>query len=200
MIKLKELPYSKTALEPYITENTLNYHYDKHHKTYVDNLNKLIEGTDLENETLEKIIIASQKDLSKKGVFNNAAQVWNHDFFWASLRSANTEEIIPERLLKKINDKFESVAEFKKQFSDACVKNFGSGWTWLILNKERNELEIASTSNAENFLSNFNVRPLLVIDVWEHAYYLDYQNKRAEYVSKIIDNILNFEFADENLL
>jgi Fe-Mn family superoxide dismutase len=166
-------------LEPYISEKTLEFHYGKHHKAYVDNLNKLKAGTDFEDASLEAIILNAGG-----GLFNNAAQVWNHTFYWNCLKSAAEarENNKPsDELLEAINAKWGSLESFKEEFTKAAVGNFGSGWTWLVAD-EKNELEIVSTSNADNPLRN-GKDSLLVIDVWEHAYYLDKQNRRPDYVA-----------------
>ncbi len=187
--ELPELPYAKNALEPYISQETLEYHYGKHHKSYVDNLNKLIVGTEFENKSLEEII-----KKSKGAIFNNAAQTWNHTFYWHCLRP-NGGGKPNEELAAAINQAFESFENFKEKFSDTSVKTFGSGWGWLVKNVQGN-LEIVSTSNAGNPLTE-NQLPLLTCDVWEHAYYIDYRNLRPKYV-ECFWNLVNWNFVAEN--
>lgn len=197
MFELLKLPYSQKALEPYISQSTLFYHYEKHHATYLNNLNQLIKGTDFENLSLEEIMLKTQNDPKQMAIYNNAAQVWNHDFYWKSLsETANADNKIPKGNFKDlVIDCFGSEENLKAEFKKAALSQFGSGWTWLVL--QNNQLKIMKTPNAVNPLSNS--RPLLTIDVWEHAYYLDYQNKRADYVENIINNIINWNFAIQNL-
>lgn len=177
--ELPPLPYAQDALEPVISANTLSFHYGKHHQAYVNNLNNLIKGTKFENGyTLEQIIMESDG-----GIFNNAAQVWNHTFYWESLGKGSAT---PQgELLKTIERDFGSFEKFKEMFSDASVKLFGSGWAWLVKDKE-GKLSIRQTSNAANPLKE-GFTPLLTCDVWEHAYYLDYQNRRPDYVKSFWD-------------
>lgn len=196
MFTLSPLPFSLTSLEPYISQKTLEFHYGKHHQTYIDNLNKLIADLDLENETLENIIIKTSGDLEKTGIFNNAAQVYNHDFFWHSLTPISEAKVISPVLLSMINNSFASFDNFQAEFKAACLAQFGSGWVWLI--KDGSKLKIMKTANADTPLAH-DLQPLLVIDVWEHAYYLDYQNKRADYVEAIIKHLINWEFVASNL-
>ncbi len=188
--ELPPLPYAKNALEPHISEETLEYHYGKHHNTYVVNLNNLIAGTDFENQSLEDIIKNSDG-----GIFNNAAQVWNHTFYWNCL-SPNGGGEPTGALADAINAKFGSFEEFRKDFSDACVTNFGSGWTWLVKNGS-GELEIVKTSNAGCPLTD-GLTPLMTCDVWEHAYYIDYRNARPSYVEAFW-NLVNWDFVASNL-
>ncbi len=174
---LEQLPYEKNALEPIISANTLEFHYGKHHQAYVNNLNNLIVGTEFENEKcLEEII-----KKAKGGIFNNAAQVWNHTFYWNQF-NLNGEKQPKGELLKLINDSFGSFDEFKQKFSQASATLFGSGWSWLV-KKADGTLAITQESNAGNPLVKGDL-PLLTCDVWEHAYYLDYQNKRPDYIQK----------------
>ncbi|SEQ75513.1 superoxide dismutase, Fe-Mn family [Nitrosomonas sp. Nm51] len=192
---LAPLPYADNALEPVISANTLSFHYGKHHKTYVDNLNKMAAGTDLEGQSLEQIILAVAGKADKAGVFNNAAQVWNHMFYWHSLSPNGGGE--PSATLKqKIEQSFGSIDACKKEFANAAMTQFGSGWAWLV--QDGDKIAVAKTSNAESPITQ-NLRPLLTIDVWEHAYYLDYQNRRADYVNTILDKLINWEFAQANL-
>ncbi|OGP59937.1 MAG: superoxide dismutase [Deltaproteobacteria bacterium RBG_13_49_15] len=192
---LPPLPYPENALEPVISSKTIGIHYGKHHKGYADNLNKLISGTELDTLTLEKIITATAGKPEKTAIYNNAAQTWNHRFYWNSLRP-NGGQAPPDILSKKIKDSFGSFVECKKQLSDAAVTQFASGWGWLV--SDGDHLRIVKTGNADNPLTQ-GLHPLLTIDVWEHAYYLDYQNRRAEYVNTLIDKLINWEFAAANL-
>ncbi len=194
-IELPALPYEKNALEPHISENTLNFHYGKHHNAYVVNLNKLIEGTELASLSLEEIIKATAKDTAKAGIFNNAAQIWNHTFYWNSI-SPNGGGAPTGSIAAKIDAAFGSYDEFKTAFAAAAATQFGSGWAWLVLDGDT--LKILKTGNAETPLTQ-NVIPLLTIDVWEHAYYLDYQNLRPKYIETFIDSLINWEFANANL-
>ena len=195
---LMKLPYEESALEPVITAKTVGFHYGKHHKTYVDTLNKLIEGTPFESQSLEEIVKATAKetDPEKKKIFNNAGQVWNHDFFWHSLDPKGGGEPKGE-MAKLIKSSFGDYESFKKKLVETGVGQFGSGWAWLCL--EGGKLTLRKTSNAETMVTESGVRPLLTIDVWEHAYYLDYQNKRPDFLSAVIDKLLNWRFAEQNL-
>lgn len=188
--QLPELPFSKDALKPHISEETIEYHYGKHHKAYVDNLNKLIAGTEFENMTLEEIILKS-----KGPIFNNAAQAWNHTFFWNCL-SPNGGGKPSGQLLQEIEKYFGSFEEFKSQFSNAAITLFGSGWAWLA-KKPDGSLEIIQASNAGNPLTE-GKKPLLTIDVWEHAYYIDYRNARPKFVEAFWE-IVNWDFVEKNL-
>lgn len=187
---LEALPYEKNVLEPYISQQTLEFHYGKHHQTYVDNLNKLIAGTAFEDQPLEEIIKKAQG-----GIFNNAAQVFNHTFYWNCLK-ANAKPMPEGELLKAIERDFGSFEKFKEDFTAKAVSLFGSGWCWLVKNKD-GHLEIVQKSNAGNPLTDGN-KPVLVIDVWEHAYYLDKQNARAKYVADFW-NIVNWDFVAKQL-
>lgn len=192
---LAPLPYADNALEPVISAHTMSFHYGKHHKAYVDNLNKLVADTALAGQSLENIIVATAGQADKAGIFNNAAQVWNHMFYWHSLSPKGGGEP-PAVLKQKIEASFGSVDACKKELANAAVTQFGSGWAWLV--QEGDKLAIAKTSNADSPLTK-NSRPLLTIDVWEHAYYLDYQNRRPDYVNTILDKLINWEFAAANL-
>lgn len=196
MLNLNPLPFTKNSLEPHISERTIDFHYGKHHQAYLDNLNKLISGSDLENLSLEEIIKISAGDGEKIGIFNNAAQVYNHDFFWSSLSPVDSKSEISEELLLLINSSFGSLEKFKEDFKNAALTQFGSGWVWLV--KDGEKLAILKTSNADTAILH-EVKPLLVVDVWEHAYYLDYQNKRGDFVSVVLDNLINWEFVLSNL-
>ena len=194
-ISLPDLPFGKDELTPYISANTLDFHYGKHHKTYVDNLNKLIAGTDLADKPLEEIIKIAAKDTAKAGIFNNAAQVWNHSFYWQCLKKQGGGE--PSgAIAAKINSTWGSYDKFVEELKNAGITQFGSGWAWLVL--EGNQLKITKTANADTPLAH-NQKALLTIDVWEHAYYLDYQNKRADYLAAVIQNLINWDFVNSNL-
>jgi superoxide dismutase, Fe-Mn family len=192
---LPALPYVENALDPIITANTLRYHYGKHHKGYVDNLNKLIAGAQLANLSLEKLITATTDKADKIAIFNNAAQTWNHTFYWRSLRPKGGGEP-PAALKHRIEASFGTLDACKKELATAATTQFGSGWAWLVLDADK--LKVVKTGNAETPLTK-SMKPLLTIDVWEHAYYLDYQNRRADYVNAVLDKLINWEFAAENL-
>ena len=195
MFTLPPLPWAENALEPVISANTISFHYGKHHKTYVDNLNNLVKGTDYESAPLEKIINETAGKADKAGMFNNAAQVWNHTFYWNSMRSGGGGK--PSgKIASMIDAAFGSYDNFKKELSTACVTQFGSGWGWLV--QDGSALKVVKTANAEVPFTK-GQKPLLTIDVWEHAYYLDQQNKRAAYVDAVIDKLLNWDFANKNL-
>jgi Fe-Mn family superoxide dismutase len=193
-IELPPLPYAQDALAPVISAQTLSFHYGKHHKAYVDNLNKLVAGTDMSETPLETLIKAVAGKPDKAGVFNNAAQVWNHTFFWNSMKP-NGGGAPTGAVAKAIDASFGSYENFKKEFSNAAMTQFGSGWAWLVADK--GQLKIAKTPNAETPLTTGQTA-LLTVDVWEHAYYLDYQNRRADFVAAVIDKLLNWEFANAN--
>jgi len=192
---LPELPYPSDSLQPIISANTISFHYGKHHKGYMDNLNKLIGGTELSGASLEQIVKKTAGVPEKQGVFNNAAQVWNHTFYWKSLKPGGGGKPMGE-LAKKVDAAFGSFDHFKKEMAAAAVSQFGSGWVWLVA--EAGALKVVKTGNADTPLTGAQV-PLLTIDVWEHAYYLDYQNRRADYVNAVMDKLLNWEFAAENI-
>lgn len=194
-IVLPPLPYKEDALAPVISPNTLGFHYGKHHKGYVDNLNKLIEGTEFAGLKLEKIVTGSAGKADKIPIFNNAAQTWNHNFYWNSLTPNGGGEP-PAELKSKIESSFGSVDALKKELSAAAMTQFGSGWAWLVL--EGDSLRVVKTGNADTPLTK-GMKPLLVIDVWEHAYYLDYQNRRTDYVNGVLEKLINWKFAAENL-
>lgn len=189
MVKLMELPYNIDALEPYISRQTVGFHYLKHHKGYVEKLNKLISGTEFETMTLEEIITNAHKKNEHLDIYHNAAQVWNHNFYWQSLNPDGGEP--NKKLLEKIEETFGSYNDFKDIFKQKAMEQFGSGWAWLAEDGNGNLL-CYNTSNADNPLI-FGHTPLLTIDVWEHAYYLDCQNLRADYVGKVLDNLLNWQ-------
>ena len=192
---LPPLPYAENALDPVISARTIGIHYGKHHKTYVDNLNKLITDTELAGLTLQEIISRTAGQANKAGVFNNAAQIWNHTFYWNSLSQEGGGE--PPLILKqKIENSFGDLDSCKKELVTAAMTQFGSGWAWLVMNGDK--LEVTKTANAESPLST-GIKPLLVIDVWEHAYYLDYENRRVDYVNAVIEKLINWGFAEDNL-
>jgi superoxide dismutase, Fe-Mn family len=194
-IVLPPLPYAENALEPVLTPKTLSFHYGKHHKAYVDNLNKLITGTDYSGLSLEEIIKATVGRPERAAIFNNAAQIWNHTFYWNSLSPKGGGDP-PAALKHKIEASFGSVDAFKKELAAAAVSQFGSGWAWLVL--EDGKLKVVKTANAEDPLTT-GKKPLLTIDVWEHAYYLDYQNRRPDYVNAVLDKLINWEFVLQNV-
>ena len=192
-ITLPALPYAYDALEPHISKETLEFHHDKHHQTYVTNLNNLIKGTDLEGKSLEEIILASAGDASKAGVFNNAAQVWNHTFYWNSI-APNGGGKPTGAIAAKIDAAFGSYEQFAEQFAAAATTQFGSGWAWLV-KTPAGELDLVSTSNAATPLTTENTA-LLTCDVWEHAYYIDYRNRRPDYVDTFLDTLVNWDYAN----
>lgn len=194
-ITLPALPYEASALEPYISANTLGYHHGKHHQTYVTNLNNLIQNTPLAEEALEAIIFASANVPEKVGIFNNAAQVWNHTFYWSCMQK-NGGGAPTGAIAAKINEDFGSFEAFVEAFKNAGLTQFGSGWAWLVL--ENGKLKITKTSNADTPMVH-QQKALLTVDVWEHAYYLDYQNKRADYIDIFLKYLVNWDFVNENL-
>jgi Fe-Mn family superoxide dismutase len=191
---LPALPFADDALAPVISTNTLGFHYGKHHRTYLDNLNKLVAGTELADLSLEAVIKAVAGKADKVGVFNNAAQTWNHTFYWQSLRPNGGGEP-PAALKQRLEAAFGGFDKFKQELANAALTQFGSGWAWLV--RDGDALKIVKTGNADTPLVS-GVKPLLTIDVWEHAYYLDYQNRRADYANAVIDKLLNWEFALQN--
>src|SRR5664280_1497071 len=192
---LPSLPYAEGALAPVISAHTIGFHYGKHHKGYVDNLNKLVAGTEFADLPLESIITATVGKDDKTAIFNNAAQTWNHTFYWHSLKPKGGGEP-PTALKQKIAASFGSVDACKKELSTAAMAQFGSGWVWLVLDGDK--LKVVKTANADVPLTT-GMKPLLTIDVWEHAYYLDYQNRRADYVNAVLDKLINWDFAADNL-
>ena len=189
--ELPNLPFGGDALEPYMSARTLEFHHGKHHRTYVTNLNNLIKDTDLSAKSLEDIIRATAGDASKAGIFNNAAQTWNHTFFWSCL-TPNGGGALPEGSFKNAVIKtFGSEEKFKEEFKAAAVSQFGSGWAWLVL--ENGELKITKTSNADTPIAHGQIA-LMTLDVWEHAYYLDYQNRRPDFAQAFLDNLANWNF------
>ncbi|ASJ96920.1 superoxide dismutase [Fe] [Shewanella marisflavi] len=188
--ELPALPYAKNALEPHISQETIEYHYGKHHNTYVVKLNGLVEGTELAEKSLEEII-----KTSTGGIFNNAAQIWNHTFYWNCL-SPNGGGAATGDIAAAIDAAFGSFDAFKAQFTDAAVNNFGSAWTWLV-KKADGSVAIVNTSNAATPLTEEGVTPLLTVDVWEHAYYIDYRNVRPDYMAAFW-NLVNWDFVNSN--
>jgi superoxide dismutase, Fe-Mn family len=193
--ELPPLPYAKDALEPHMSAKTLDFHYGKHHQAYVTNLNNLLKDSPLANESLEAVIKASAKDDTKAGIFNNAAQVWNHTFFWNCMKpngGGQPSGKVAEGLQKSFGD----IATFQTKFKEAAVTQFGSGWAWLVL--DGGTLKIAKTPNAMTPLAQ-GQKALLTCDVWEHAYYLDYQNRRPDFVQTFLDKLVNWDFVAKNL-
>ena len=195
-ISLPPLPYAPNALAPVISENTISFHYGKHHQAYVNNTNKLIAGTELEKASLEEIIKKTAGRADQVGLFNNAAQVFNHTFYWNSMKPGGGGE--PQgTIAAKIKESFGSYQKFVEVFSNAAATQFGSGWAWLVL--DGGKLQVVKTSNAETLVAT-SAKPLITIDVWEHAYYLDYQNRRADYVKAYVEKLINWDFAEKNLV
>ena len=195
-ITLPELPYARDALAPVISAQTLDFHYGKHHNAYVTNLNKLIEGTDLAKlSSLEDIIQKVAGDASKAGIFNNAAQVWNHSFYWKSMKPGGGGAP-GGKLAERIQADFGSYDKFAADFKTAAATQFGSGWAWLV--EEGARLAIMKTSNADLPMAH-GKKALLTVDVWEHAYYLDYQNRRPDYLSAFLEKLVNWDFVEANL-
>jgi superoxide dismutase, Fe-Mn family len=195
-VSLPQLPYPQNALAPAISDNTISFHYGKHHQAYVNNTNKMISGTEFEKLTIEEIIKKTAGRPDQNALFNNAAQVFNHNFYWNSMKPGGGGE--PKgKIAGKINQSFGSYAKFSEAFSGAASTQFGSGWAWLVQNGDN--LQVLKTSNADTPITA-SAKPLIVIDVWEHAYYLDYQNRRADYIKAFLDKLLNWDFAESNLI
>lgn len=193
--QLPPLPYDRTALEPHMSAQTLDIHHGKHHAAYVKNLNDLVAGTPMASKSLEEVILESGRDIENKGkIFNNAAQVWNHTFFWQCLTPQGGSQPTG-KLADAINTAFGSFEEFKKQFKEAAVTQFGSGWAWLVLDK--GQLKITKTGNADLPMRHGQTA-LLTCDVWEHAYYLDYQNRRPDFIETFLGNLVNWAFVAQN--
>lgn len=192
---LPALPYADNALEPVISAQTIGFHLGKHHRGYVDNLNRLVAGGEFADQPLEKIVLATAGKPAQAAIFNNAAQVWNHNFYWNSLSPKGGGKP-PAALLPRIEASFGSLDALRKELAATTVSQFGSGWGWLVL--DAGKLKVVRTSNAELPLTA-GLKPLLTLDVWEHAYYLDYQNRRADYVNAVLDKLINWEFALANL-
>ena len=193
--ELPKLDYEKTALAPIMSEKTLDLHHGKHHQTYITNLNKFISGSEMDKMSLEEIILNSSKDKSKTAIFNNASQHWNHILFWKCMKPKGGGKM-PPKLETKIKKDFGSLENFKKEFVQAGITQFGSGWCWLSLNNEK--LVVSKTPNAENPLIK-DMKPLLGCDVWEHSYYVDYQSRRPEYLENFFEKLINWEFVASNL-
>ncbi len=194
-ITLPDLPYAKDALEPYISSKTLEFHHGKHHNAYVTNLKNLIENTELAGESLENIIMQTAGNPDKAGVFNNAAQVWNHTFYWLCMKPEGGG--LPTGAIReKIEAVFGAYTSLAKELKNAGLTQFGSGWAWLVQKDGR--LEIMKTANADTPLAH-GVKPLLTVDVWEHAYYLDYQNARGDYLDIFMKHLINWEFVNSQM-
>lgn len=193
--ELPPLPYPKDGLEPHMSSRTLEFHHGKHHATYVATLNKLVENTPFASQSLEEVIRATAKDESKAQIFNNAAQVWNHTFFWNCMRPRGGGQPSGD-VLKAIEQAFGGFDKFKQQFKEAATTQFGSGWAWLVL--DGSTLKVTKTPNAVDPLAQGQTA-LLTCDVWEHAYYLDFQNRRPDFVQTFLDNLVNWEFVAKNL-
>lgn len=197
-IDLPKLPWEQGALDPVISSRTVGIHYGKHHAGYVDNLNKLLVGTALEGRSLEEIVRETNGKADKVALFNNAAQTWNHTFYWHSLSPKGGGKPGVD-VLGKVSDAFGSFDDFRKAFLAASGGQFASGWVWLVADKATKRLMLLKSSNADTPISADVVVPLAVLDVWEHAYYLDYENRRGEYAAAVFDKLLNWRFVEENL-
>jgi superoxide dismutase, Fe-Mn family len=194
--ELPPLPYPQDALEPHVSARTLEFHHGKHHNAYVTNLNNLVKDTDLASKSLEEVILAAAKDLpAKQGVFNNAAQVWNHTFFWHCMKKGGGGKPAG-KLLERIEKDFGSYEKFAEEFKNAAVTQFGSGWAWLV--EDGGKLAIMKTANADLPMAH-GKKALLTVDVWEHAYYLDYQNRRPDFVQAFLDNLVNWDFVAKTM-
>ena len=193
--ELPDLPYDYEALAPYMSAKTLHLHHDKHHQAYVTNLNNLIEGTEFAGKSLEDIVTGSYGDPAKQGIFNNAGQHWNHNLFWRIMKKGGGGTPGGE-LAKRIDDAFGSFDAFKEQFKTAGVTQFGSGWAWLAV--QGDQLKVLKTPNGENPLVQ-GMRPILGVDVWEHAYYVDYENRRPEYLAAFLNSLVNWEEVEAEL-
>lgn len=192
--ELPALPYDYTALDPYISKSTLEFHHDKHHAAYVNNYNGLVKDTPFDSQAIEEVIKAVAGDASKAGIFNNAAQAWNHTFYWNSIKP-NGGGTPTGALADKISADFGSFEAFVDEFKKAGATQFGSGWAWLVL--DGGTLKVTKTGNAENPLTT-GATPLLTMDVWEHAYYLDYQNRRPDYINDFLTKLVNWNFVSAN--
>ena len=193
--QLPKLDYPKNGLSPIMSEETLDLHHGKHHQTYITNLNEFIKETDMQDMSLEKIILKSSQDKNMVGLFNNASQHWNHNLFWKCMKP-NGGGKIPSRLEKRLISDFGSVDNFKSEFKNAGITQFGSGWCWLSI--KNGKLVISKTPNAANPLID-DMSPILGCDVWEHSYYIDYRNRRPEYLENFIENLINWEFVESLL-
>jgi Fe-Mn family superoxide dismutase len=196
MIELPKLPWGESDLAPHISQETISFHYGKHHKAYVDNVNRMIAGGELARASLEDVVKATAGKPDQKGLFNNAAQVWNHTFYWKSLSPRGGGQ--PSgALLDRVKSDFGDFAKLKDELAKAAATQFGSGWAWLVL--EGGKLKVEQTANADTPLTAPGKKPLLTIDVWEHAYYIDYRNRRPDYVTAVLDKLINWEFAAANM-
>jgi Fe-Mn family superoxide dismutase len=195
-ISLPNLPFDKNALAPYISEQTLDFHHGKHHSTYVTNVNKLIDNSEFANEDLEGIIKKTAKEPTLSGIFNNAAQVWNHTFYWSCMKPGGGGPATGP-IAERIKAGFGGYESFAEQFKNAGLTQFGSGWAWLVL--KNSHLEIMKTGNADTPLAH-GIKALLTVDVWEHAYYLDYQNRRGDYLAAFMEHLVNWDFVNSQLV
>ncbi|MEJ2637061.1 MAG: superoxide dismutase [Calditrichia bacterium] len=194
-ISLPDLPYTKNALEPHISAKTLEFHHDKHHNAYVNKAKDLIKGTPFEHQELEEIIKKVHGDKERTGIFNNCAQAWNHAFYWKCMKPQGGGE--PKgKIAERIKKDFGSYDKFMEEFKNAGATQFGSGWAWLVLDGDK--LKVMKTLNADTPVAH-NLKPLLTVDVWEHAYYLDYQNRRPDYLSTFMNNLVNWDFVNSQL-
>jgi Fe-Mn family superoxide dismutase len=193
--ELPSLPYEKDALAPYMSSETLDFHHGKHHQTYVTNLNNLVKDSDMQDASLEDIVVKSSKESSMAGIFNNAGQHWNHILFWQCMKP-NGGGAMPSELENRINSDFGSVDQFKEAFVQAGTTQFGSGWAWLAI--DNGKLVVTKSANASNPLVD-GMKPILGCDVWEHSYYIDYRNKRPDYLKAFLDNLVNWEFVASQL-
>ena len=193
--ELPKLDYANSALSPIMSEETLDLHHGKHHQTYITNLNNFIKDTDMADKSLENIILESSKDKAKAGIFNNASQHWNHNLFWKCMKPSGGGKI-PPKLEKRIIDDLGSVEQFKKDFIQAGTTQFGSGWCWLSVSNSK--LVVTKTANAANPLIE-NMKPILGCDVWEHSYYIDYKNRRPEYLNNFVEKLINWEYVESLL-
>ena len=193
--ELPSLPYANDALAPYMSAETLDFHHGKHHQTYVTNLNNLLKDNELQGASLEDIVVKSSKDTSMAGIFNNAGQHWNHILFWQCMKP-NGGGSIPSELEARLNSDFGSVDQFKEAFIQAGTTQFGSGWAWLAI--DNGKLVVTKSANASNPLVD-GMKPILGCDVWEHSYYIDYRNRRPEYLDKFLENLVNWEFVESLL-
>ena len=193
--ELPKLDYANSALSPIMSEETLDLHHGKHHQTYIANLNNFIKDTDMADKSLEEIIVDSSKDKAKAGIFNNASQHWNHNLFWKCMKPSGGGKI-PPKLEKRIVDDLGSVEQFKKDFIQAGTTQFGSGWCWLSVSNGK--LVVTKTANAANPLIE-NMKPILGCDVWEHSYYIDYKNRRPEYLNNFVEKLINWEYVESLL-
>ena len=193
--ELPSLPYANDALAPYMSAETLDFHHGKHHQTYVTNLNNLLKDNELQGSSLEDIVVKSSKDTSMAGIFNNAGQHWNHILFWQCMKP-NGGGSIPSELEARLNSDFGSVDQFKEAFIQAGTTQFGSGWAWLAI--DNGKLVVTKSANASNPLVD-GMKPILGCDVWEHSYYIDYRNKRPDYLKAFLDSLVNWEFVASQL-